>query len=92
LPRWNNIPDMFGRTCLGLVWALLLEIVGRLPRYTVGDVAKAIAEKRQKLLKVREYSIDDIENDLRTYMSKDFVIKPEKIRRECDLVKDLGLG
>ena len=66
--------------------------IDHLSHQTVGSVAHSIAEKRQKLLKSREYSSDDIENELRDYMSKAFALKPEKIRRESDLVKDLGLG
>ena len=76
----------------GIVFALWFWIFGRPSRQTVGFVAKAIAERRQKLLKVRECSVDDIENELRDYMSKAFALKPETIRQESDLVKDLGLG
>ena len=66
--------------------------VGRQPHQMVSDFAKDIAERRQKLLKVREYSSEDIENELRDYMSKAFALRPEKILRESELVKDLGLG
>jgi acyl carrier protein len=78
--------------CLGIALVWLFLIVLRVPYRTLRDVAHVIAEKRQTLLKVHEYSADDIENELREYMSKAFALKPEKIRRESDLVKDLGLG
>jgi hypothetical protein len=80
-------------SCLGIIALVrLFWVVFRLPYQTLRDVAHAIAEKRQTLLKVREYSSDDIENELREYMSKAFALKPEVIRRESELVKDLGLG
>jgi len=78
--------------CLLIAFAWLFWTVERLPHRTVGDVAHAIAERRQKLLKAREYSSADIENELRIFMSKRFALKPEEIQRESDLVKDLGLG
>ena len=97
LPTWRGFalrrtPYEERVSCLGLPWIGLLWIVGCWPHRTVGDVAQAIAKKRQKLLKARECSALDIENDLRAYMSEAFGLKPEKIRREHDLVKDLGLG
>jgi len=74
---------------IGLSW--LFWIVLRPPYRTVGDIAQAIAERRQKLLKVRNCSVADIESELRDYMCKSYGLKPEKIRRESELVKDLGL-
>jgi len=79
-------------TCLGIAFAWLFWIVMRLPHRTIGDVAGAIAVKRQRLLMARELSSEDIENELRVLMSKAFALKPEKIQRESHLVKDLRLS
>lgn len=78
--------------CLAVAFVWLTWICMRLPHRTVGNVATAIASKRQRLLKAREYSAEDIENDLRVYMSEAFAIKPEDIKRESGLVTDLALG
>ena len=83
---------MAGAIWMSIGFAWLFWIVLRYPYRTVGGVAKTIAERRQKRLKAREYSSDDIENELRAYMSKTFALKPEKIQRESGLVKDLRLG
>ena len=77
---------------LGITFFWLYLTLSHSPPRTVGDVAKAVAKRQQKLLKVRGYSSEDIENELRIYMSEAFTLKPEKIRRESDLVKDLGLS
>ena len=76
----------------GIGCAMWFWFVVRPPRRTVGDVAKVITERRQKLLKVRDCSVADIENELRDYMCKAFALKPEEIQKESDLVTDLGLG
>ena len=88
--QWTVFVSGLFLTSIVLMY-LYLFVRHQLEHRTVGDVAKAIAERRQKLLKVREYSSDDIENELRNYMSKTFALKPEKILRESELVKDLGL-
>jgi len=82
---------------IGFAWLFWIHL--RWPYQTIGDAADIITEKRQELLKrrqkqlkARECSSDDIENELRAYMSKTFALKPEKIQRESDLVKDLRLG
>ncbi len=60
---------------------------------TIGYVAAEITRKRQNRLRAPTLSSEEIESELREIICEQFGVRePEKITRETDLVKDLGLG
>lgn len=90
-PDWRiSIAAMVACLGTGLGWLFLFA--GRLPHRTIGDVVKEIVEKRQKRLRASQLSSDEVEYELRNFVCKAFALKSEKVRRESELVKDLGLG
>ncbi|GHT44589.1 hypothetical protein FACS189454_02450 [Planctomycetales bacterium] len=62
------------------------------PINTVGECATQIAEKRKQLHEWQQADENEIEEKLRKIFAKVLFVKPETIRRESTLDKDLNIG
>ncbi len=98
MPAWM-LSSMSKGISLGCAVVLVLPVLlglverGCIRDQTLADVAAEIVQKRRNRLRAPTLSAGEIESELREIICEQFGVRePEKITRETDLVKDLGLG
>ena len=62
-----------------------------MPCKRIGDLARMIADRRQRFERLQQGSQAEFENTLREIFCRVLFIKPEKVTREAALYKDLGV-
>ncbi|GHT42348.1 hypothetical protein FACS189443_5270 [Planctomycetales bacterium] len=90
-----GLSHIVGFALLGCIAGVILTVVtaGFLsPINTVGECATQIAEKRKQLHEWQQADENEIEEKLRKIFAKVLFVKPETIRRESTLSKDLNIG
>lgn len=91
---WLTSVSFLAGLCLGVVTVLIwwFFYTNRVFGKNLGEIAREVVEKRQRLLRDKELSLEELEDEMRVIFCEQLGLNPEKVRWESRLVKDLGLG